>query len=741
MQAPALNPAAAGNFWEMNWGCPAPGSEIAAVQFGALRTQAPSSLAVAVTGDRQPVWVEGDVGMPQSPAGGRAYHVNLPGGQCNVHLALVQMETRAQHARGYFIDNPRVLVRDVAPPSVVLRHLTPGWIAGGANAARVDWSAGDNFGSDGTGIQRVSVAGHVRWAGTPGVGDHSVQLPLDGIGDGAHRVAVEVDGDGTGGAVADGVIHVDRTPPSAGQLAAAARPGGGASLTWSVADNASGAAASYAQVNAAGDGSTAGAWETLASATGPGPHAAEVAVGVPDGVHAWRVVAADGAGNVGTTAAPDRVIVDTTPPALELHDVPGAWVRSLDLDLTATDNLQSALGLGATQIDVNAAADGSDGGEWLARGSAVAAPGRRLVPVELGGLGDGRHVVRVVVRNGGAFGATLATERRVTVRVDRSPPTIARAAFTPTPKGLTASWVADDELAGVETATVQWRDGSAWRTLSSHRAADGSGSMAVDVSSVPLGERTLRLVIADAAGNVTARQGEARIDRGGAGSTAADPFARLRSARMSLRVHGARPARHAGRRALVARIAIGQTVTISGRLRDSRARAIASAEIRARGHRGVVVGRTLTRRDGRFTLVARPRAGGLLTIGVPAGRELLPSRGVPAVVVEVRPKVSLAASAAAAAPGQEVLFTGRLVPAPADIGLGSRKGVVLEWLDPVRRTWRPVVNARIRADGTFAIPWSFALRGLTIPMRASVPTEVGWPLLPGRSGVIRVTVR
>ncbi len=581
----------------------------------------------------------------------------------------------------------------------------------------------------------------MRWAGAPGVGDHSVQLPLDGIGDGAHRVAVEVDGDGTGGAVADGVVYLDRTPPSAQRLAAAATAGGGAGLSWSVADDASGPGPSQAQVNAAGDGSTAGAWETLASASGPGPHAAQVAVGMPDGIHAWRVVAADVAGNVGATAAPDHVIVDTTPPSVELHDVPGAWVRALDLDLTATDNLQSALGLGATQIDVNAAADGSDGGEWLTRSSAVAAPGRRLVPVELGGLGDGRHVVRVVVRNGGPFGATLATERRVTVRVDRSPPTIARASFTPAPGGLTASWVADDELAGVETATVQWRDGSAWRTLASHRASDGAGSMAVNVSSVPLGERTLRLLVADAAGNVAARQGTARVNRGGAGSTAADPFARLRSARMSVRVIGARWARHAGRRALVARIGIGRTVTIAGRLRDARARAIAGAEIRARGHRGVVVGRTLTRRDGRFRLVARPTAGGLLAIGVPAGRELLPSRGVPAVVIEVRPRVSLAASSSSAAAGQEVRFTGRLVPAPADIGLGSRKGVVLEWLDPVRGTWRPVVNARIRADGSFAIPWSFALRGLTIPMRASVPTEVGWPLLPARSGVIRVTVR
>ena len=114
--------------------------------------------------------------------------------------------------------------------------------------------------------------------------------------------------------------------------------------------------------------------------------------------------------------------------------------------------------------------------------------------------------------------------------------------------------------------------------------------MAVDVSSVPLGERTLRLLVADAAGNVAARQGTARVT--GAGRAARPP---TRS-----RGSGARgcpcgwsapggPATRAGA-SLVARIGVGRTVTIAGRLRDARARAIAGAEIRARGHRGVVVG-------------------------------------------------------------------------------------------------------------------------------------------------------
>jgi hypothetical protein len=742
IQAPALNPAAAGNQWEMNWGCPVAGSEIHAVQFGALRTQAPSSLALVVTGNRQTLWSEGDATIPQSPELGRAYDIRLPGGQCNVHLALAQVEVRAQHARGYFIDNPRVLVRDLTPPAVSLRAITPGWINAVAGAVRVQWTTSDNFGGDGVAAQRVLIAGQARWTGAPGVGNHEVTLALDGIGDGVHGVEVRADGDGTGAGSAAGTIQLDRTAPTVSGLSASS-PGapGAVALAWRVADNLSGVGLSQAEVNAAGDGSVSGAWIEAGRAIGTGSHSLTATPALADGVHAWRIRASDAAGNAVIVPGPERVVVDTTPPKLELHAAPTKWVNRVEVDLTATDNLQTALGLAPIEFDLNTAADAGEGGQWLRALTSPGSAGRRIVTVAPSGLADGRHLMRVVARNGAPFAARLLAERRVVVRVDLTAPVIASSTFSSTDSGqLSIAWIADDPLAGVAKASVQWRSGSSWRTIASEDAPDGPGAMLVDVSALPGGAQPLRLAIADAAGNVGIRSKTVRLTGNGSGTTAADPLTRFRDAHLALAVERARVLRAGGRTTLVRRISSGGAVIVSGRLLDRRGRAIVGAEIQARGHRGRLMGRALTRRDGRFRLRARPQAGGLLRVGVPVGRRLFPVRPSADVRLEVRPDVSLSASSTVATSGTEVLFTGRLRPAPGDIGLGSRKGIVLEWLDPVRISWRPVVNARIRRDGTFSVPWRFGIRGLTIPMRVAVPEEVGWPLLPARSRVIRVTL-
>jgi hypothetical protein len=265
--------------------------------------------------------------------------------------------------------------------------------------------------------------------------------------------------------------------------------------------------------------------------------------------------------------------------------------------------------------------------------------------------------------------------------------------------------------------------------------------MTVDASALPNGQQTVRLVIADAAGNVTSRTGTVEISGAGVGSIASDPLGRLRSAHLRVRVPGARVQRTRRGAVLVRRVGAGAAVAIRGVLLDRSGRAIVGAEVQARGHRGRVIGRGLTARGGRFSFTARPYAGGVVRVGVAVGRELLPRRADATVRLEVRPRLEFAASADTVFAGGTVLFTGRLSPGPGDLGFGARKTIVLEWLDPIRRTWRPVVNARLRKDGTFAIPWAFNLRGLTIPVRATVPQDAGWPLLAAtsRSVMVRVT--
>ncbi|HMN99035.1 MAG TPA: hypothetical protein PKD59_06435 [Miltoncostaeaceae bacterium] len=728
-----------GTHWEMNWGCPVAGSEIAAVRFSALRTQAASSLEVQVTGNRVPLWREADAGMPQSPAGGRAYDVPLPGGHCNVHLALWQAEGRQQHGRGFFIAAPRVVVRDVAPPAVGIHGITRSWI-GAAGTLRADWSVGDNFGSDGVAQQRILVAGQVRWAGAPGAGNHGLDLPLDGVPDGVQPVQIVADGDGTAGASASDVVHVDRTAPRATELLGGPASPGAVTLSWRAADATSGVASSQAQVNTAADGGTSGEWRDAGGPGGAGAQSVTVAPAMADGVHAWRVVTTDRAGNTAVTAGPQPVVIDGHAPAVQLHDVPAGWVNRLDLDLTATDALQSVLGIGATEVDVNAAADGGESGEWLRRSATATPAGRRVVPVPLTGLASGRHALRVTVRNGGPF-ASLASEARATLRVDVDVPTISRAVFSPGGRRpMTVAWAASDAHSGVAAATLQWRQGTAWRSLGGSGASDGAGRMAVDASALPNGQQNVRLVIADGAGNVASRTGTVEISGAGVGSIASDALARLRSARLMVRVPGARVQRSRAGAVLVRRVAVGGSVTIRGTLLDGSGRPIVGAEVQARGHRGRIVGRGLTIRGGRFSFAGRPEAGGVVRVGVAVGRELLPRHADATVRLEVRPHLEFASSSDTVGAGGTVVFTGRLSPAPGDLGLGSRKAVVLEWRDPLRRAWRPVVNARLRKDGTFAIPWAFNLRGLTIPVRVTVPQDAGWPLLAATSRTVMVRV-
>ncbi len=754
VNAAASASATAGTAWSMNWGCPVPGSEIAAVSWNALRYAAASSADLQLKANGDTVWAEGDVGIPQSPADGRAYGIGLPGGVCDLKLEIVQTEQRKQHARVWWIGGPGVVVRDVAPPSAAINSVPAAWISGGQQAARVAWQASDNFGSDGIGSQRVSVDGEVRWAGAPGQGQMATDVPLDGLADGVHRVHLDVDGDGTAGAGGDATVRVDRTPPEIGEMNTTFdNASGRATIAWSAADATSGLATATAEVNSAGDGSTSGTWvgSGTATRTSAGQRITRVAgTGMADGVHTWRVSARDDAGNTLQEPAQVPIVVDTQTPKIDMVPIPAAWTSTLPLDVTLHDNLESVLGLGDLDIEVNIAADGTSHGDWVLMSQESHAPGREQMQVPLTGLGDGTHQVRLKLRNGGPFGQTLVAQRLGLVRTDLTPPDLARAALTVLPDGrVRMIWSADDVRSGVERVRLQWLDGWTWRTVTERPASDGTGIVTLDPALIPDPEARMRVQVGDVAGNMRAM--EVAMPEVARPATPSQPTAPGATAPPGSPKHMADEAREGiltlglergsvemieGTEYRTTSITYGQAIVVTGRLVAKGGGPLAGFAMVAR-QSGRDVGSAVTGPDGSFRLRAVPRQSGPVDVGVPDGSSVVPIPSGPRVGVHVGATVTLMASShEATAKGAPIVFRGKVAPAP-----GAAKAVVLEWRDPFRRKWRPVVNARTRADGSFTMSWRFQASGLTVPFRVRAPKEMGWPLGAGMSKNVTVRVR
>ncbi len=745
LNAPATAAAPTGTHFTMGWGCPVPGSEIASVQWSALRYAAPSSAGLRVLANGHRVWGEGDAAMPQSPAGGRGYGLGLPAGTCDVRLELTQGERRQQHARVWWIGGTGAVIRDLAPPSAQVVSVPAGWVSADQGTTRIGWLATDNFGSDGIAGQRVQVAGETRWAGTPGQGQHAVDVPLAGLADGTHPVRVEVDGDGTGGTVVETTIRVDRTPPDVGEPGVQYPVGAtGAAITFSATDATSGLANVTAEINAMHDGSANGPWMGVASLSGVGAGKSVTRAtggGLSDGVHAWRVTARDAAGNVGQQVAPEPLIVDTRPPRIDLQPIPSHWTSTLLLDVTLSDNLDQVIGLGDFEVEINTAGDASARGDWVPVAQHAAVPGYEAMQIPLTGMSDGVHVVRLRLRNGGPFAETLTATRMGLVRADLTPPDLTRAAIRLEADGtLKVVWSGEDARSGVQTARLQWLDGWTWRTVLQVPASDGSGIATVDGGLIPDRGARMRLELSDGAGN--ARAMEIEVPQGAQPAPVAPVPHMANQARegtLTLTVTGGRPERVEGRDYRVVTLTAGQPATITGRLLSRIGQALGGFVVVAR-QGGQDIGAGVTGPNGSFRLQAVPLRTGPIEVGVPDGSTVVPVPTGPGAAVRLKATVTLMASSThARAHGAPVVFRGTMHPAPGAVG--GRKAIVLEWRDPFRGTWRPVVNARAAADGSFSIPWRFQARGLTVPFRIRVPRERGWLIEPGVSKVIRVHVR
>jgi hypothetical protein len=462
-------------------------------------------MGIEVTSGGRRLWSDTDAGMAQSPNPGRPYSVPLPAGVCTADLTLFQDLTVSQPARTYWLGDPRIVLRDVAPPSAQIRSVPGGWINAAAAGIHVEWSAADNLGAAGIARTTLSIDGKPRWSGAGAVGDAAADLDLADVADGGHRVELRLDGDGTAPGLAEALVYVDRTPPAATApiVTGLPRPGRLA-VRWSAADEMSGVAASYLQLNTAPDGTAAGEWITVLATAGPGErNSADVdATPAGQGLHAVRTVTLDAAGNIGIGPGAAPVLVDTIAPRLQLEPLPEGPVAQARIAYTVNDDLEGLVGLGAVEIEVNTASDGGDSGSWQRVSAHESGPGAHAESISLAAFANGLHRVRVRVRNQGPGGAVLVAEQSGQLTVDSASPTLANVRFDDAAsRELRVSWIADDAGSGVAGAAVQWLRVAEWATLAAAPAAGGPGTLAVPVGELPAGPQRLRLVVMDRAGN------------------------------------------------------------------------------------------------------------------------------------------------------------------------------------------------------------------------------------------------
>jgi hypothetical protein len=219
-----------------------------------------------------------------------------------------------------------------------------------------------------------------------------------------------------------------------------------------------------------------------------------------------------------------------------------------------------------------------------------------------------------------------------------------------------------------------------------------------------------------------------------------DPFlAVLRRSRLEVNVAGTTP-RVTGREP-VRTVRFGQTIAVAGRLVDADGGALAGVEVEVRDSHRQTIGAVRTGPDGRFATAVRPSRGGALHVGVDGGEEgLVPVQLRPAARIDLLPRLGIRASRRSVrAGGGPVIFDVSLQPSPGVVGVHA-KNVILEWRDPVRGTWRPMINGRVGPSGRARFSWAFNAGGFTVPVRVRLPAEPAWPTGPAVSRAIAVEV-
>lgn len=444
----------------------------------------------------------------------------------------------------------------------------------------------------------------------------------------------------------------------------------------------------------------------------------------------WQSEARQQPNRVWTFLDPTVLVRDLEAPVVRWTGAPSGWVTGdrARVEWQASDNFGSD-GIGQQRISI--------GG----RTPYAAAPGTgsHIADLDIGGVPDGVHTLRLEADGDGTSGSGL---QDATLRIDRTPPAAVVTLLGLRDGLIRATVSVSDATSGLRDWRLRAR-GPDGPTVAS--SATGDGVVDIDLAPHAAPGESIRFVLtaSDNAGlsrEVTSPLAT-RPSIGGGGpattvigsdgplgepgrieaSGAALPnFSRIET--RGVRAHGARSYSRIGRILVPVVVSTySRPLRISGRFLHPNGRGLRDATVYLVDPKGFTRATALTDRRGRFAFRVRgDRIGTWRAIAL--GRPLV----VAPAVVQLRPLVRTRVNSRTIRPGGTLKVNGAIAPR----GAGRGKLVKLEWL--LRGRWLPLQLATADRRGRFSLRYRFApdVGSFTVPMRLVVPREKGGRFLP-----------
>ena len=455
---------------------------------------------------------------------------------------------------------------------------------------------------------------------------------------------------------------------------------------------------------------------------------------LPEGRGWFSAVAVSGAGIPSREARSVPLDVDLTPPSSSLDGLPDGWSREpVELRVTATDPLSGMEvepGQATTPVTSIVAADGER----------VNSPGARAeMTISEEGETEVEFFARDLAGNAndgleGPSGNRHHSPGVATVRIDRTAPRVWLDGIgSPVDPELIRLGV-EDALSGVAGGEISLAP--AWGgpvTELPTEMRDGRLEARIPSDELPEGHYLVSAEVEDRAGNRT--EPASGVD----GLVWPVQLPVKERALVSLRI----PGRPAGQASL--RVESGKTVTLTGRLADGPGSGPAEVAIREEFSPGAMI-ESRTRevalsRDGSFR-VALPPGPNRTVKAIWPGSAVRGRAESRSVRLAVEDSVSFSLRPGVVLNGSQVFMRGRVSGgslAPSSEG----KQVAIEFLDPSRKTWRPVALVSANASGRFGFAYRFSTITTTqrIVFRARSVPEAGWPYVASASKARQVVVR